>query len=350
MKLQFHGQRLINLRSISLAGMIIALLSVSCSYLRPQKRLDLTPFAENMVSLVGDVQYTINQSQAVYIRDYLDGPKVQELMLFGNKTRTLLRAAIAYAVQLVTLTQANMTDQERAVELADYLDDLLRPVFQAPASRLELTETDLDTVLRNVRQQQKFIDALSKAQPVINEIARAAGEFFDDTQGALEQAVGEINQRINDNNRMIVEADKKLRANQIGSINGIQYLRSFREGDLSAMDTLFAREPSLKDQWKSPREVTVKDLRAIEDRLIFKMNALYNLRQQLIPDLELFWKQQKEVDELQKTLMSTLRMARVTIIVWSRAHQRLAAGVTDPAKIDVVRLARKAAGTALPIP
>jgi hypothetical protein len=149
---------------------------------------------------------------------------------------------------------------------------------------------------------------------------------------------------------MIVEADKKLRAAQIGSINGIQYLRSFREGDLSAMDTLFAREPSLKDQWKSPREVTVKDLRAIEDRLIFKMNALYNLRQQLTPDLELFWKQQKEVDELQKTLMSTLRMARVTMIVWSRAHQRLAAGVTDPAKIDVVRLARKAAGTALPIP
>jgi len=42
----------------------------------------------------------------------------------------------------------------------------------------------------------------------------AAGVFFDDTQGALEQRL-ENNQRINDNNRMIVDADKKLRAAQL---------------------------------------------------------------------------------------------------------------------------------------
>jgi len=70
------------------------------------------------------------------------------------------------------------------------------------------------------------------------------------------------------------------------------------------------------------------------------MNALYNLRQQLTPDLELFWKQQKEIDELQKTLMGTLRMARVTL---SSGHGSSTPGgrVTDPAKIDVVRLAAR---------
>jgi len=103
---------------------------------------------------------------------------------------------------------------------------------------------------------------------------------------------------------MIVEADKKLRAAQIGSINGIQYLRSFREGDLICDGYTFCQGTVFKGPVRSlPVRSPVKDLRAIEDRLIFKMNALYNLRQQLTPDLELFWKQQKEIDELQKTLM-----------------------------------------------
>ena len=40
----------------------------------------------------------------------------------------------------------------------------------------------------------------------------------------------------------------------------------------------------------------------------------------------------------------------MAVLAWARAHARLAAGVVDPAKIDLLGLARSAAGTASPVP
>jgi hypothetical protein len=45
---------------------------------------------------------------------------------------------------------------------------------------------------------------------------------------------------------------------------------------------------------------------------------------------------------------TALRQARVAIIAWSRAHQRLASGITDPAEIDIFGIAKKAAGDFVP--
>lgn len=50
---------------------------------------------------------------------------------------------------------------------------------------------------------------------------------------------------------------------------------------------------------------------------------------------------------------STFRSSRrlnLAIVAWSRAHQRMAAGITDPAQIDIFGIAKKAAGAASPLP
>ena len=61
-------------------------------------------------------------------------------------------------------------------------------------------------------------------------------------------------------------------------------------------------------------------------------------------------RQQAELEELVASFNKALRQARVAIIAWSRAHQRLASGITDPAEIDIFGIAKKAAGDYLPIP
>ena len=73
-------------------------------------------------------------------------------------------------------------------------------------------------------------------------------------------------------------------------------------------------------------------------------------RLNLAPDIELFWKQQAELEELVAAFNAALRQARVAVIAWSRAHQRLASGITDPAEIDIFGIAKKAAGNYVPIP
>ena len=41
------------------------------------------------------------------------------------------------------------------------------------------------------------------------------------------------------------------------------------------------------------------------------------------------------------------KKARVTIMIWARAHRNLSEGVTDPAKLDIFDLTKKAVDTVL---
>ena len=126
----------------------------------------------------------------------------------------------------------------------------------------------------------------------------------------------------------------------------IIYLRHYRMGDAAALDTLFAKEPSLREVVKNQERPTSEDLRAIEERLLFVIHTLAELRTQLQPSLELYWKQHREVDQMQAIYNAALRRARVAVIAWNRGHQRLAAGITTPAQIDLIGIARGAGGGA----
>jgi len=162
-------------------------------------------------------------------------------------------------------------------------------------------------------------------------------------------AVESIRTALYEDNRELIRGDRTVRTYQLRALKGVELIARYRRGDAAALDTLFSEQSSLHEVVSSTTNPTPKDLAAIEQRLIFLMQTLHDLRLQLTPDLELYWKQQKELDELTKTYKAALRKAQVTAIAWARAHQRLASGVTDPAKIDVLGLAKKAAGTASPL-
>jgi hypothetical protein len=332
---------------ILLGYMIIS--TFSCAYFKSKKRMDLTPFAENMIAIAGDIQSDLMQKRPVYLREFVDVPSREKLIIYTTKIRVLLRETIAYSLEIVTLAQAKLTGQERAEALATYLNDLLRPVLNDPAPELNFTNADLDTILKNIRIQRNLFDALNAAQPVINEIARASGDLFEETKEALDSTAEEIRQRIINENQILIEGDKSLRNAQMNTVTNIKYLSMYRRGNKAAMDSLLTKEPSLKEVIKSTKNITMNDLQAIENRMIFILNALHDVREQLTPDLEIYWKQQKELDDIYTTYNIAIRKAKIAIIVWSRAHQRLAAGVTDPAKIDVFGIAKKAAGTASPL-
>lgn len=333
---------------MSFVGLLATL--IGCSAFKSQKRVDLAPFAENMITLAADIQYGLGQDNPVYLRNFANGPKVLEAKVYASKVRAVIRGIIAYSLELVSLADSKMSGKERAVALADYLDGLLRPVLSSPQPELNLTVADLDTILTDVRDQKTLIDALNAAQPIVNEVARASGETLAEAKDALDEAVAEIQTRIEEDNWNFTRAYRDLRNAQVATMQNIVYLGNYRMGDTAALDTLFAREPSLREVVESTTRITPEDMRAIEDRLLFKLRALSELRTQLKPDMELYWQQNRELDEITEEFNGALRKARVAIIAWSRGHQRLAAGVTEPAKIDLLGIARKAAGQASPVP
>ncbi len=311
--------------------------------------MNLNPFAENMIALAGDIQYGLAQKEVIYLRNYMDIPEVDDLSIYLDKMRAVMRGSTAYSIEIVTLSNSTLSGQEQCIALADYLDNLLRPVLESPAPPLHFTIAQLDTILYNARQQTNILDALGTTQPIVNEIARTTAEIIDDANIAVDEAADAIREALLGNNEMLLKGIRTIRKYQLHTVMSIEYISRYRRGEKAAFDTLLAMQPSLKEVISSTTRPNSKDMRAIEDRLLFLLKNMHDVREQLMPDLELYWKQQRELDELTKMYKAALRKANVTMIAWSRAHQRLAAGMTDPAKIDILGLARKAAGTASPL-
>lgn len=323
---------------------------VGCSAFRSTRRLNLAPFAEDMIALAGDIQYGLGQTYPVYLRGYGATPEGEQLKVMSTKVRAIIRGAISYAVEVVSLADSRMSGSERSRALGNYLDGLLRPVLAAPRPPLNLSVAQLDTIVTDVRAQDDLLDALNAAQPIINEIARVSGEVFDDAKRALDDASEGTQRRISEQVGPVLEADRLLRAAQIETTFNIRFLRNHRSGDATAIDSLLLAEPSLAEVVSKADGVSPAELRAIEERLLFKLRALREVRDQLRPDIELYWKQQAELEELVNVYNAALRQARVAIVAWSRAHQRMAAGIVDPAQIDIFGIAKKAAGTVSPLP
>jgi hypothetical protein len=339
-KLTIHRIKLLVLTSLILSAS-------GCALFKSTQRPDLSPYAENIIKITGDIQYGLSQSQAIYLREYLEGPKVKNLDEYQDKVRGVMRSIIAYSIEVVTLGNTKMKDRERSQKLADYLDRLLRPVLQKPDSKLDFTDAELDTVLINVRKQKNFLDALNATQPLLDNIAATIGRFLDETKNVLDEALEEIHDRIMDDSRIMVVGIRNLRDNQFKTMSNVEYLQKYRLGDSSALDSLFSKEPSLKEVVKDQSNITPADLRAMEERLLFKLKVIYDIREQLSVDIDLYNKQLRELDETTKIYNEALRKVRVVVIVWSEAHRKLAAGVTDPAKIDLVGMVVNAASSVI---
>ena len=76
------GKRLIF--PILLGFLIISLFG--CAQFKSSKRMDLTPFAENMIAIAGDIQSDLMQKQPVYLRDLIDVPSSEKLKIYTKKT------------------------------------------------------------------------------------------------------------------------------------------------------------------------------------------------------------------------------------------------------------------------
>jgi hypothetical protein len=69
------------IRSSILTPLVLALTTVStgCSFFSASRRLDLGPFGENTVQVVGEIQKFQRPAPWVYLKKYSEHPKVLEV-------------------------------------------------------------------------------------------------------------------------------------------------------------------------------------------------------------------------------------------------------------------------------
>lgn len=321
-----------------------------CSSFKQNKRLDMGIFAEDMIAVAGEIQYSLGQSQSVYIRDYIDTPELVPLQIQTNRAKRLVRGVIYYSIQLVTVGDSQKQGHEQAIALAGYLERVLHGLDLGPGSTLDLTPADVDTIMADIRAQNDFLDAINAAQPVVDEVAIASGQIFDDTKTAMDSAVIAVRRRISERFHDVRKADELLGRRQMRSVFNIAYLAQIRQNIPGALDSLIVHEPSIRTLVNTSDGLDAAEIQRIEDRMMEVMTRIRVVRDQLQPDIEMYYRHQNELDELEQIWHAELRKARVSIVAWARGHKRMAAGIVDPAAIDILGIARKASGSVLPLP
>jgi len=324
----------------------VLLLLTGCSTFKKSQRLDLSPFAEYTVSLASDIEYGMTKGSKVhYLMDYRTDPKVLENNAKWDDVRTLLRAIVSYSVEVTTLGGSDIRDKRKNEEFAVFLDRLVRPTIMNHPDVMHISEAGLDSILMDVRQQKKFLDALGSAQPLIDEAARIGELVFDDLQDSLDETADYLRARIEEENADVIAVRKSLKKNQARVVISLGYLARYREGDKTMLPRLLENEPMLKAYLPDNREPTFDEIQQVEDRLLFMMGKAVDFKEQFEPDMAYYRNQVLELDEIYKFAMLHLKTARVTVMVWSRAHRDLARGITDPAKIDIFDITKQAVKT-----
>lgn len=335
---------------LAFASALVTAVLGGCSNFKSKKRVDMGRVAEDMIAVAGEIQYSLGQKRPVYLLGYQDTPELASLEYETERARMLVRGVIDYTIQVTTVGDSPLSGSEKASALADYLEDLLPAVIEEPGPTLNLTHAQVDTILANIRVQTNFLEALGAAQPVVDEVSIASRGIFDDTKDAMDAVVAALRQRIEDRFHDVLIADEKLERRQLVAVFGLDYLPLIRQGVPGALDSLLALEPSLPPLVTPGDGLNPSEIQLIEDRMLMILARTREVRDQLEPDIERYHEHHKELDELENLWRAEVRKARVAVLAWARAHKLMAQGVTDPARINVLGLARKAAGTVIRVP
>ena len=329
---------------------LAALMASGCATFFGKKHVNLAPFAENAVSVAADIEYGLVRTRTVYDRPYVDGPAVAHYTAQWGGVRAMLRGIVAYAVEVVTISESNMNEREQAQALARYVNSLGRPIVEARAHDLHFTPQAFDSIVIRIGEQKKYLQALNAAQPIVDEVARVAADTLEALKGSLEQAREEVSNRIHTEHIGMLAYRDYLRDTQTRTLRSMMLLTLARRGSTAAIDSMLSEDPALRDFLKDPDHPTRADFKPLEDRMMARLVMFKSIREQLVPEMDQEDREMRELDDLVLEGRTSIVKAAGAVDVWRRSHQTMAAGITDPAAIDLFGIAKQAAKKVSPLP
>lgn len=334
----------------SLFLIMIIVFNFGCAAFQSSKRVNLAPFAENAVSIVSEVEYGLSQARAIHVRPFIGGPASQAYRDQWVKMGRFLKGIVAYSVQIVTISQSDMSDSKRAGKLADYLESLTTAIFADPSLGFRISRADFNSIVENIRAQDDYFKAMNAAQPVVDEVSRMAEVVLSDLKVAQDEARLEVATRIEADHAPVLKYEDELKEGVDRTLQSAVYLSRWRSGEKSMEDSLLQQDPALRELLKPGQAMSFEIAGKISTLLRNRLEGGKLIQEYLFPELEQYQTEMMELDDLIAIADRGLKQSKAAIVVWRRAHQTMAAGITEPAAIDLFGIAKAAIKKVAPIP
>lgn len=348
----------VRLTAITLTIILLAVVS-GCAKFTKHESENLTPFAQQTIDLIGTVDYSLNDEQLIYLRridDYIDiqDPYARYLAL-ENQVRNMLAALVTYSLQIVAISEQDLSENKKANKLADVILALIELIRKDEVVVNENRDDDRTSeTIKQVRQSQDYLEALRLLLPLVNEFSAHAGRVLDELHREKRKMALLVDEAI----------DKKYGA----ALKFHEEIRLVKDDVFHTLISLsrysVTRDPDYIDKMRShsmfavlvatenKKSLNTQELQQLHKDITAELQFLNKNYEQLLPDVEAYFEHHRELTELLELKEEAIQEARLAFVVWSRAYQKMASGKTDPAEwFDITDggklfydVARKAAG------
>jgi hypothetical protein len=329
-------------------GMLVMVpLLGGCASFKATRRLDVSPFAQNTVGLIGEVQRANRPLEWVYLKKYESLPSVLDARRTYAPARELMRGIAVYSTQIVSIYESPLPESRKSQELARYLDESIRERLKAnPRSDAFLTQAELDKAVQGARSAPTFMAALGAAQPVVSAALAYGNQIYDDMDQAIGKADQELIARIEAEFARAKDERERLEAMQVSGITSYRRLTEYRLGNDLALDSLRKADAEAAELLPAGKKPTAAALDGAEKQIRDRVDTIGQMHEKLDPQFAVYRAEQAELDDLRTQAREAARLGRITLITWARSHRNLANGIAVPAAIDVMSMVRSAAGQA----
>lgn len=319
---------------------------VGCATFGGSRRIDLGPFSENTLGMIGQLQTFNRPTVWTHLEKYQALPSVVAAQQSVGRVRVLMRGVALYSAQVAALHDSPLSDDRKISELARYVEETIRPgLTTAAPPTLRLTQGYLDTLVSEIRRRKTFLKALGAAQPLVNLTVTAGDMLFDDLDETIQAASGDLSDHIEAEFGSLKLRVAELNEMHLASVRSYARLQRYRGGDQAALDSLRRDDPVVGQMVPSRRSPNSRDLEAADAYIINRSTNIKALRDQLEPEFVVYRQNRAEMEMLRTQADERARLGRAALFLWARSHRNLAAGIQVPPLIDVLGIMKSTVGT-----
>ncbi len=291
---------------------------------------DVGIFADFTIAMLHDADFSFAQGQALYTRDLYELGEIEEQRWIESKLRveTVLNVMISYSLRIVTIAETEKTEQNRIQAYADYLNRVDDQVLNA----LGLEKDHYQAVIAKIREEEKLLGALRAAQPVINAMGRYMEKALKDLETASAELVEKLDQKIDWEFADVIRYQQTLESEKYAVLGGLEQLYLFSKGDSAGFERLKESDVITSASLVPAGTPTEDDLTAMTDYLVQRLDRIHRIGEEIEPDFKVYRDTHRELDQLYEKTKADIRRARLTNIIWLRAHQKMASGRVNPAE------------------
>ena len=320
---------------------------------------NLAPFAQQTIDLIGALEYSLSEDHIFYLReihDYMDvKDPYRRYFALENQVSSMLAAVTTYSLQIVAISEQNISENEKANKLADVVETLLDMILKdQELVNNNLEVEDVQGALVKVRQSEEYLAALRLLLPTINEFSAHGGRVLDELRIEKQKLALLIDEAIDKKYASALELHAEMRLARDGMYKTLVYLSKYSvSGDKADFDKMksYGMFPVVMAT-KNKTSLSVKELYRLHKDITDNLRIVNENYEQLTPDIREYHEHHQELADIVEFKEDAIRESRATFILWSRAYQKMASGKTDPAEwFDISEsgslifgLAKKAAG------